>query len=396
MEPARQTPSGINLFYPLFVTLLGVTTYGAYFFFAPQEVAPTEETAIPTLITDTPPLSALTSSTSLQDIAAASSSANLAVQLLNVQDQDAVPVAASSQTQKNTDRLSPSTPTGLTARLIGDDKVVLSWSPSTDNAGIAGYRVYRNSVAIGTTIKTIYSFIRLTPSTTYTFGVVAYDSAGNVSKTQNILITTAKKPEPQSATTATPPQAAVVETPVPQTPAPEAVAYCGNGTQDRGEECDDGNTSDNDSCTNQCKAAYCGDTIINYQSEQCDDGNQYDNDYCTNQCQNHTPVVADTPAAGTPTTTSSSDTTSTSPTTYTIRVTSDGVYDSTSLTLQKGDIVKFVYSSPIEDEVVIRFSPTTISSITLDHEHTERSRTFNTAGTWTFRTDGNQGSLVVQ
>jgi cysteine-rich repeat protein len=73
-------------------------------------------------------------------------------------------------------------------------------------------------------------------------------------------------------------------------------SLCGNGTQDRGEQCDDGNASNNDDCTNQCKAAYCTDGYVNYAREQCDDGNEYDNDYCDNQCHNHVPVLP----AGTP------------------------------------------------------------------------------------------------
>jgi cysteine-rich repeat protein len=38
--------------------------------------------------------------------------------------------------------------------------------------------------------------------------------------------------------------------------------YCGNGRQDPGEECDDGNKNDNDDCTNDCRRAVCGDGIL--------------------------------------------------------------------------------------------------------------------------------------
>lgn len=51
-----------------------------------------------------------------------------------------------------------------------------------------------------------------------------------------------------------------------------------------GEECDDGNTDENDACTNVCKNARCGDGIIG-PGEICDDGNTVSTDVCTNSCQ---------------------------------------------------------------------------------------------------------------
>jgi cysteine-rich repeat protein len=49
---------------------------------------------------------------------------------------------------------------------------------------------------------------------------------------------------------------------------------CGNGIIDVGEECDDGNSNNNDACTNLCTDAVCGDGAVwNLGgSEQCDDG----------------------------------------------------------------------------------------------------------------------------
>lgn len=60
-------------------------------------------------------------------------------------------------------------------------------------------------------------------------------------------------------------------------------AHCGDGVPDNYEECDDGNTTNEDTCTNLCKSAYCGDAI-QQAAEQCDDGNAVDNDGCTNGC----------------------------------------------------------------------------------------------------------------
>jgi cysteine-rich repeat protein len=95
--------------------------------------------------------------------------------------------------------------------------------------------------------------------------------------------------------------------------------YCGDGIVNSGEQCDDGNTIDNDFCHNDCTSpspplcgnivinpgetcdppgsdppppggnlcrtdcTYCGDGITN-DGEQCDDGNTIDTDGCHNDC----------------------------------------------------------------------------------------------------------------
>jgi cysteine-rich repeat protein len=61
---------------------------------------------------------------------------------------------------------------------------------------------------------------------------------------------------------------------------------CGNGIVEEGEECDDGNNDNNDSCTNSCRNAKCGDGIKWTNVEECDDGNANNNDSCTNECKN--------------------------------------------------------------------------------------------------------------
>jgi cysteine-rich repeat protein len=61
-------------------------------------------------------------------------------------------------------------------------------------------------------------------------------------------------------------------------------ATCGDGFVQAGEECDDGNKNDNDSCLSTCKKATCGDGKVNKGIELCDDGNKVDTDGCTNAC----------------------------------------------------------------------------------------------------------------
>ena len=96
-----------------------------------------------------------------------------------------------------------------------------------------------------------------------------------------------------------------------------AAESCGNGLLDTGEECDDGNSIDNDACTNQCKNGNatcqnecnencpepnpepdpecgedcpidprCGDGILQTTNgEFCDDGNKVNGDGCSQFCQ---------------------------------------------------------------------------------------------------------------
>lgn len=61
--------------------------------------------------------------------------------------------------------------------------------------------------------------------------------------------------------------------------------FCGDGTLDPNEECDDGNTSNIDACTGQCKNNICGDGMANSYVESCDDGNSNNTDSCNTNCQ---------------------------------------------------------------------------------------------------------------
>ncbi len=61
-------------------------------------------------------------------------------------------------------------------------------------------------------------------------------------------------------------------------------ARCGDGVLDEGERCDDGNEDDTDHCRSDCRPARCGDEIVNG-DEACDDSNGVDTDACTNACE---------------------------------------------------------------------------------------------------------------
>jgi len=61
---------------------------------------------------------------------------------------------------------------------------------------------------------------------------------------------------------------------------------CGNGIteSDLGEQCDDGNSGDNDACLSNCRRSRCGDGFVFLGLEECDDGNATQGDGCANDC----------------------------------------------------------------------------------------------------------------
>ncbi len=66
---------------------------------------------------------------------------------------------------------------------------------------------------------------------------------------------------------------------------------CGDGVLDAGEECDDGDTSNTNACTNICMNAKCGDGYLRTDLtsgfddyEECDDGNIVQGDGCNDYC----------------------------------------------------------------------------------------------------------------
>ena len=75
----------------------------------------------------------------------------------------------------------PSIPTNLTATAVSTSQVNLAWPASSDNVGVAGYRVFRNGSPIATTAGTACADTNLAAASTYTYAVAAFDAAGNVS-----------------------------------------------------------------------------------------------------------------------------------------------------------------------------------------------------------------------
>ncbi len=99
----------------------------------------------------------------------------------NVSAQSGSASATTSSGGGGGDTQAPTVPTGLSGQAISSSQINLSWTASTDNVGVTGYRIYLNSVLIDTSATNSYSDTGLSASTTYTYTVSAYDAAGNVS-----------------------------------------------------------------------------------------------------------------------------------------------------------------------------------------------------------------------
>jgi len=94
------------------------------------------------------------------------------------------------------DTTAPSAPTALslifnhatTTAWASND---LSWHNSTDNLVVAGYNIYRNGKLIGKSSSNHYkdSFPTAGTGTTYTYKVIAFDSAGKLSASSNTVTT---------------------------------------------------------------------------------------------------------------------------------------------------------------------------------------------------------------
>jgi chitodextrinase len=94
------------------------------------------------------------------------------------------------------DTEAPSAPTGLSASSIGDTQLTLTWTASTDNVAVAGYRIVRDGAQVHATASTSYPDTGLAPLTAYTYRVAAYDFANNESALSAPFTVTTTAPAP--------------------------------------------------------------------------------------------------------------------------------------------------------------------------------------------------------
>ena len=105
------------------------------------------------------------------------------------------------------DTQAPTAPASLTATAASSSAINLSWSASTDNKGVTGYRVERcqgsgcsNFVQTATSTGTTYGDSGLSANTSYSYRVRATDAAGNLSGYSNTGSATTKTQTTTSGT----------------------------------------------------------------------------------------------------------------------------------------------------------------------------------------------------
>src|SRR5213083_2996907 len=106
-------------------------------------------------------------------------------------------VCAAFHPYPTTPPVPPSTPTGLGTTSVASTRVALSWSPSTGS--VAGYTVYRDGSAIGTTGPDSTTFLdpNVTRATTYAYAVDAFDLANDHSSRSAALSVTTPALSPE-------------------------------------------------------------------------------------------------------------------------------------------------------------------------------------------------------
>ena len=93
----------------------------------------------------------------------------------------------------------PSSPSQLIANQTSNDHIQLVWTSSQDNIGVHGYVVKSNGIEVGNVPGNAFSHNGLEANTTYTYTVLAYDAADNLSDESAALTVTTESPQATGA-----------------------------------------------------------------------------------------------------------------------------------------------------------------------------------------------------
>lgn len=88
------------------------------------------------------------------------------------------------------DTTPPTEPGSYHVTMTNGRSVYLAWDASTDAGGVAGYRVLRDGTVLGTTTNLTYVDTTTAITSSYTYGVAAYDNSGLYSTTSEVAVTT--------------------------------------------------------------------------------------------------------------------------------------------------------------------------------------------------------------
>jgi chitodextrinase len=104
----------------------------------------------------------------------------------------------------SSDTQPPTSPGNVRASAATATAITIAWNASSDNVGVAGYRVYSGGSVVGSTSTTSYTVSGFSCGTGYTLAVEAYDAAGNRSQRAAITAATSACPPPPPGDTQAP------------------------------------------------------------------------------------------------------------------------------------------------------------------------------------------------
>lgn len=115
----------------------------------------------------------------------------------------AVPLGASVRMSGSTSGASPGTtiPSGLTLAGTSATSISLSWKASRPRSAVAGYRLYRDGVLVGSTTNTVATYANLSCGRSYDLGVASFNASGGASGVATVLASTSACPDITPPTT---------------------------------------------------------------------------------------------------------------------------------------------------------------------------------------------------
>ena len=117
----------------------------------------------------------------------AGSSDTSRVQAVDGQGNVGPSTTVAAATARATEAAPPSAPPGLRAVSVTTNSVSLTWTRSTDNAGVRGYNVYRDGRYVGYSFTTAFTDTGLASGATHQYRVYAFDHSANFSSRSSII-----------------------------------------------------------------------------------------------------------------------------------------------------------------------------------------------------------------
>lgn len=100
------------------------------------------------------------------------------------------------------DTQAPTVPGSVTATAASTTSIQLNWAASSDNVAVTGYKIYRGGAYLASSATNSYTDMDLTPNTSYSYEISAYDAVPNESA-RSSSVTRATLSVPPSTSTVT-------------------------------------------------------------------------------------------------------------------------------------------------------------------------------------------------